>query len=623
MSFFEHSSHPSFHNSHFAAAQGNIYNIYNNSSSNTTQLRRKDRDGWPESVNNFEKIKMGNIKLLNTLRTQQLEMQIKDGSPDLGLQETNPFQIRIAQQNNMLKAVKVIRSVHTATIHGRGSEKFTVVNYRVVEGNGGNTYVVCKPEFDFWSQRRHAKLPQLFGVAHSFSPALIYHNAHVNAMDVLNHYETTPTIPAYLNILHLIDDEEVFSFAPEILEEFTPISYWEFEFSTQSFCYTLDFPINTHVNSQVQTSNNPQYCFTDYTGIWNYLRQPQIPPPALDNTLESRLDIISYVSQITGEYLDSISMLGRMDLNVDPLDIALDGLIPFSACFKKEWDNVRGPILASFQSLDLMLEWVPRWWKSTVDIEITNWKSVNSQVRISFLNWQQGGDFHFCFSLALPRDMKRHVRGAFLSQSFVFMKKSGIDLDSLQYCYLLDHIHFDIKGQFKPLSSSSATSSVSIYLFIDPLKTEMINGLPCLKYSPEGLFIHWSLNPDGPGTPVDVDEYGLPQIEIQMSFGSWWCIEDYKAVLDYLHSKGYDPYSTAYAEEQGYPLLTYRNVGEEVETETETSVEDVADVTASTAFNANNSFEVASHTSKLRQIKRIGSKIRRFVDSFAKREKKH
>ncbi|ESK86118.1 hypothetical protein Moror_9325, partial [Moniliophthora roreri MCA 2997] len=440
--------------------------------------------------------------------------------------------------------------------------------------------------------------------------------------DVFNHYVTTPTISLYLEILQVMDFEEVNSFAPEILEEFTPTSHWEFDLSTQSFCYNLDFPINTYINNQVQSSNNSQYCFTEYKGTWDSFRRPQIPPPALEDTLESRLDIISYVSQITGEYLDSIAMLGNQDLNVDPLEIALDGLILFGACFKKEWDNDRGPILASFQSLDLMLEWVPRWWTSTVNIEITNWLSVNSQVRISFLNWQQGGDFHFKFSLALPRDMKRHVRSAFLSQSFVFMEKFEIDLDSSSTCNLLDHIQFDIKGQFKPLPSSSATSSVPIYLFIDPPKTEMINGLPCLKYPLEGPFMHWSLNPDRPGTPVDVDEYGLPQIEIQMSFGTWWGSVDYKAVRDYLDFKGYDSYSTAYAEKQEFPLLTYRNVGEEVETQTETSVEDVANVTTSTAFNANNSFEVASHTFKLQWMKRIGLRIRHFVDSFASRKKK-
>ncbi|KAI3596370.1 hypothetical protein WG66_003107, partial [Moniliophthora roreri] len=89
MSFFEHSSHLSFRDSHFTVAHGNVYNVYNSSSSNMMQLRRKDTDGWPESLNNFEKVKMGNIKLLDTQRTQQLEIQIKDNSPDPGLLRQN------------------------------------------------------------------------------------------------------------------------------------------------------------------------------------------------------------------------------------------------------------------------------------------------------------------------------------------------------------------------------------------------------------------------------------------------------------------------------------------------------------------------------------------------------
>ncbi|EEB95109.1 hypothetical protein MPER_05976 [Moniliophthora perniciosa FA553] len=143
MSFFEHSRHLSFHDPHFEAAQGNIINNYNYSSSSTTQLERKDTDGWPDSVNDFEKIKLGDIKIIETLRIQQLEMQIKDDSPDPGLQETNPFRVQIAQQKNTLKAVKVTRSVHTATICGRDSEKFTVVIYEAPGKNDKNAFAVC------------------------------------------------------------------------------------------------------------------------------------------------------------------------------------------------------------------------------------------------------------------------------------------------------------------------------------------------------------------------------------------------------------------------------------------------------------------------------------------------
>ncbi|KAI3596406.1 hypothetical protein WG66_003096 [Moniliophthora roreri] len=599
MSFFEHSGHSSFHDSHFAAVQGSIYiNNYNDSarsSSGMMQLRKKNTDGWPESADSFEAIKAGDIKVIKTLRTQQLEMQIEDDSPDPGMQETNPFRIRISQRNNALKAVKVTRSVHMATIFGRGSEKFTVVSYEVVGGIDKNTFAVCKPEYDLWSQKRHAKLPQLFGVTRSSLPALIYHNARVNANDVFSHFQVTPAISSYLRILKLMDDEEVDSIAPEILGDLTSDSSWEFDFSTQSFCYSLDFPINTHIYSQVKSSNDFQHCATEYRGTLDYLRRPQIPPPALDNTMESRLDIVSYISQITGEYLDSISVLGRKDLNVDPVNIAFDGLISFGACFKMEWDNNRGPILASFQSLDLTPEWMPIMWSSTVDIEVTNWLSLNSQIQISFLNWQQGGDFHFRFSLALPRDMRRHLRD------------------------LLDHVDFEIKGQFNPLHISPTAPSVPIHLFIDPLKTEIINGLPCLKYPPEGPFMHWSFDPDGPTAPVDMDNYGLTSLKLELSAGTWWNIGDYQAVKEYLCSKGYDHYSTAYAVDHGYPLLTYRNPEEGAEEPIEEIMEAI---TTKMSSSTQDNFEVASRTSKLQQTKRIRSRIRQFGDHFAMRGKK-
>ncbi|EEB94936.1 hypothetical protein MPER_06175, partial [Moniliophthora perniciosa FA553] len=103
--------------------------------------------------NDFTVIKTGDIKIIETLKAQQFEMQVKDDTVAFEMQETNPFRVRIAQRRNALKAVKVVRTVHTAEIAGRGSEKFTVVNYHVAGENGDNTYAVCKPEYEFWSQR--------------------------------------------------------------------------------------------------------------------------------------------------------------------------------------------------------------------------------------------------------------------------------------------------------------------------------------------------------------------------------------------------------------------------------------------------------------------------------------
>ncbi|ESK84239.1 hypothetical protein Moror_3808 [Moniliophthora roreri MCA 2997] len=623
MSFFENSSQPSFLYPHFAAAHRDIninYVDLAHSGSSTMELIRRRMDRWPDSVNDYKVIPAGDIKIVKTVGRQELEMRIEDDSPASERRETNPFRVRITQRNNALKAVKVIRSVHTAEIDGRGSEKFTVVNYEVEGDNSNNTYAVCKPEFEFWSRRRHAKLPQLFGVTQSSIPALIYYNARVNAVEVYNRYQMSPIIQTYLNILRTIDAEEVNSIMHGLFGSFTfiPYSYWEFDFSTQSFCYSLEFPVNTHTITQVENSrDSPTHCYTEYVGTFTYLRRPQIHPPALENGTKSAMDVISYVSHIMGDYLDSVVILARQNINVDPLEVALDGLIPFGACFEKPWGDNRGPILASFQSMDLTPEWVFRGWMSTIHLESTSSSSVNSRVRMSFLNWQLGGDFRIAFTFTLPTGVKRHIRRAFLSQSFGFMEKAGIDIGSSYSCHLLDHVDFEIKGQFSPLHISPTAPSVPIHLFIDPLKTEIIDGLPCLRYPPERPFIHWSLDPDGPTTPVDMDNYGLTSLKLEFSAGTWWNIGDYQVVKEYLCSKGYDHYSTAYAVDHGYPLLTYRNPEEGAEpTEEMTEA-----ITAKKSSSTQDDFEVASRTSKLRRTKRIGSRIRRFVDHFARREK--
>ncbi|EEB94387.1 hypothetical protein MPER_06807 [Moniliophthora perniciosa FA553] len=159
-------------------------------------------------------------------------------------------------------------------------------------------------------------------------------------------------------------------------------------------------------------------------------------------------------------------------------------------------------------------------------------------------------------------DKRQHFRRAFLSQSLVFMKKAGVDFDSPpgpRHCYLLDFVQIKIKGQFEPLHS--AASADPIYLFVGPLEWEDVDRMYCLKCPLDSLFAHWSLDPDGPSASFNADEYGLPQLEQTFSVGAWWDLGRYKVIEEYLRFKQYDPYSTAYAEDKGYPLLTYRNIG--------------------------------------------------------------
>ncbi|EEB95362.1 hypothetical protein MPER_05679 [Moniliophthora perniciosa FA553] len=178
-------------------------------------------------------------------------------------------------------------------------------------------------------------------------------------------------------------------------------------------------------------------------------------------------------------------------------------------------------------------------------------------------------------------------------------------------CCLLDSVAIEIKGQFKPLHS--AASADPIYLFIGPFEWEDVDGMGCLKCPLDGSFAHWSLDPDGPGASVDADEHGLPQLEQEFSIGVRWDPEQYKVIEEYLRFKQYDPYSTAYAEDKGYPLLMYRNIGPEVDRQSVLNDEASSD--------GRDGIDVASHRSNQRRTKKIGSKIRRFVDSFARRKK--
>ncbi|ESK89097.1 hypothetical protein Moror_5302 [Moniliophthora roreri MCA 2997] len=585
MTFFKHSYRPFIRDSHFTFVQGNQYNDSTRPSSST--------DGWPDSVNNFTTIKLGDLKFIECRKRLEYEMQIKDDSPASERQDTNPFRVQIREGSKTCKAIKVIRTVHTAQIAGRESELFTVVKYEDKGGSATNALAACKSEYEYWSQKKHAKFPQLFGVTYSSIPALIYYNARANAIEVLGYHNKCPTVWIFLLVLYIIDCREACTAMPELFKMDTSFSSWDFDFSTRSFYYNLDFPINKHVKTRLRSSSRRN--FIEDARTLDYFERPQISPPALDNRVESRPSIINYLSRITEDYLDLIATLGVQSNIVDPLEIALDGLIPFGACFQKRWGEKRGLILASFQ----YRETVTNWGMEPTELDV-NPSYVNSHVRISFLNWQQGGDFKCSVTIAPPMDQKRRFRCAFLSQSLVFMKRNGINFESFDECYLLDSVVIDIQGRFKPLPGNS-TSADPIYLFIGPFEFETVDGIPCLKRPLNGSFAHWSLDPSGPGTPIDAGKYGLSQFEENFSVGVFWDIARYMAVEEYLRFKEYDPYSTAHAEDQEYPLLTYRNKpGQRLEEVT----------------------EARNDSNRRRRMKKIGLKIKRFLDSLARRKKR-
>ncbi|EEB94043.1 hypothetical protein MPER_07215, partial [Moniliophthora perniciosa FA553] len=204
MSLFENSNNSTIHDSHFTSVQGNIYNNYNGptgTSSGTMDLIRRDKDAWPDTVDNFTTMKFGNLEPKDQLSRLVLEIQLEDDSPAPERRDTNPFRLRMKRTTP--KVVKVTRTVQTAKIAGRGSKMFTVVRYEVAGGSASHVMAACRPEFEYWSRTRHPKLPQLFGVTYPSIPALIFLNARINAVEVFHRYETSSAKWTYLRALRV------------------------------------------------------------------------------------------------------------------------------------------------------------------------------------------------------------------------------------------------------------------------------------------------------------------------------------------------------------------------------------------------------------------------------------
>ncbi|THU78581.1 hypothetical protein K435DRAFT_887286 [Dendrothele bispora CBS 962.96] len=72
-------------------------------------------------------------------------------------------------------------------------------------------------------------------------------------------------------------------------------------------------------------------------------------------------------------------------------------------------------------------------------------------------------------------------------------------------------------------------------------------------------FSYWSFDPTGEQrlTREEISKFGLPDLDLSVAVGTQWHDRHYRAIMKYLQLKGYNPFSTKYAEDYGFPIFDF------------------------------------------------------------------
>ncbi|KAL0571800.1 hypothetical protein V5O48_010162, partial [Marasmius crinis-equi] len=118
----------------------------------------------------------------------------------------------------------------------------------------------------------------------------------------------------------------------------------------------------------------------------------------------------------------------------------------------------------------------------------------------------------------------------------------------------IDNVQFALVGTFH---HDPSTNSPPAYLFVPPIRVDILHGMPCINYPLPDLLFYWSLDPKGTHCIPEDDwgRYGIPELKVEMWIGWLWDSWHYKAVKECLQLKCYGLDGWQYAQDHDYPQL--------------------------------------------------------------------
>ncbi|KAK1221168.1 hypothetical protein PQX77_016023 [Marasmius sp. AFHP31] len=419
--------------------------------------------------------------------------------------------------------IKIVKTFHTATIYPNNNYPVTVVTFEPKEGGDRNiTRLLWEELFSSFSVRRSPWLLQMLGMVRSEVPTFILHEELVNGLEFTSRYPKDGIVYDYLWYTHRVAVEALRADKTSMFPVTRWWTDWTFNPKTKSWHFDIAF-------ASIGEWEEDEFS-------WNPIPLPEGSQPQLTAD-----DIATYFEKTFGDVLYLYASWGytiRANLSY----YASHGVLTFGAVVR--WG---GGIVAHFPSTPS-----PELYYENRSHNITASYSTEVSLRVDIqVHNIHTARLNLYFSLRLPLKERNQLRAAYLSQH-----PSGAGFST--YLVFIDEIGFSLVGD---LSHTPSTTRRPAYLFVPPLQFECVNGMHCIRYSlPESPF-YWASDPKGRHVIPKNDwaRYGIPELNVQTSIGSFWSSVRYKAVRQHLFNKKYGSNGKQYALDHGYPELIYGN----------------------------------------------------------------
>ncbi|KAG7094487.1 hypothetical protein E1B28_008085 [Marasmius oreades] len=398
-----------------------------------------------------------------------------------------------------------------------------------------NLETVWKQIYNISSSQRLDMLPQLFGLAHSRTPTLIFHDVFISGGAIFSQFGIdTPVVRNYLwykmyrSFYAMITNSDM----RRLLKNAHSINHEEWVFNFRSNVWQYEF---TSSFSEFPQSSSSRPLFISFQLINQSYQNLCLEPKAIIDGLQE-------------EFFKLVTSIGAM--HIIPDCFIPHNLLPFGAII--DWE--KSCILAHLPSIPS-----PEWcfYLSTHGVKARLSESASGRVDLIFDD-PGVNIIRLRIRLQIPSDEQEQLRCAYLSQSLQFFKDIGHPKASWNSVLLMDEVYFILTGTFT--SNFIHNFSTKVYLFIQPLLSiapKQINNMPCLHWPLDSQVYYWSSDSNGK-TPIPKEnwaQYEIPTLDLYTYIGTSWDQFDYASVEEYLTIKGYDPYSDEYARVHGYQII--------------------------------------------------------------------
>ncbi|KAK1234071.1 hypothetical protein PQX77_002733, partial [Marasmius sp. AFHP31] len=428
-----------------------------------------------------------------------------------------------ASTSSKSHVVRLKKMVQTAKISGQKG-RFTATTLEPVNREDqGKFKEIADRVLQAAVCQRSALLTQVFAVTESDALTTLSYDELASGDEVVNQYHDKNWIVYYyLNYtigvaVQSLRDDEALTF---------PVTNrwgdWSVNFKTLTWHYN---PASLSLNPPTERSLLP---------LLNHL------PPLCQDTLPqlNATEIVAHVEENVGDFLYLIASNGG-ELVGDLSKCARNGLLTFGAVIRRG----NPEILAHFPSTPS-----PELFCRSRSSDAKATYSTSGRVDLTF---RKTGAVKVEIDFGLRILYSNRLRAAYLCQS-LHIRDGCRDVEDVIF---IDSVGFKLEGTF---SEDPTTRPTPAYLFVSPLRTELVNGLHCvLGYPFPQSLLYWSSDPHGRNKIAKWDwkRLGIPELRARGSIGSFWDDEYYAVVREVLRQKNYNPDGKRYAREHGYPEL--------------------------------------------------------------------